>query len=84
MPVTDTRSSCRQVAHARRCVARSHGIEGWGCQLAGILDADDLDPLIAAAEDLADVEAAHAAREELDAGDTAVPWAQVKADLGLA
>lgn len=48
-----------------------------------MIDADDLDRLIAAAEDLADIEATRAARAELNDGDTAIPWEQVKADLGL-
>lgn len=44
----------------------------------------DLDRLIAAAQDLADIEAAAAARAEMDGGQPAIPWEQVKADLGLA
>jgi len=48
-----------------------------------VIDADDLDRLIAAAEDLADIEAARAARAELEAGAEPIPWEQVKADLGL-
>jgi len=39
---------------------------------------------VAAAEDLADIEAARAAREEMAGGEQPVPWEQVKADLGLA
>ncbi|MHA6523948.1 hypothetical protein [Tessaracoccus sp. G1721] len=46
--------------------------------------ADDLDRLIAAAEDLADLEAVRAARSEIADGESAIPWDQVKADLGLA
>ncbi len=52
--------------------------------MAALIDADDLDRLIVAAEDLADIEAAKAALQELADGDPAVPWEQVKADLGLA
>ena len=48
------------------------------------IDADDLDRLIAAAEDLADLEAVRAARAEIADGESAIPWEQVKADLGLA
>ncbi len=55
-----------------------------GRRVAAVIDADDLDRLIAAAEDLADLEAAHAARAELAAGEPTIPWEQVKADLGLA
>ena len=38
----------------------------------------------ATAEDLADIEAAKAARHEITDGEPAIPWEQVKADLGLA
>ena len=55
-----------------------------GRRVAAVIHADDLDRLIAAAEDLADIQAARAAREEMAAGETAIPWEQVKADLGLA
>ena len=55
-----------------------------GQRVAAVIDADDLDGLIAAAENLADLEAARAAREEMAGGQAAIPWEQVKADLGLA
>jgi prevent-host-death family protein len=55
-----------------------------GQRVAAVIDADDLDRLIAAAEVLADIEAAREARDELAAGEPALPWEQVKADLGLA
>jgi prevent-host-death family protein len=54
-----------------------------GQRVAAVIDADDLDRLIAAAEDLADIEAARSARQEMFEGDPAIPWEQVKADLGL-
>ena len=49
-----------------------------------VSDADDLDALVAAAEDLADIKAAADARHEMAGGEPAIPWDQVKADLGLA
>lgn len=55
-----------------------------GRRVAAVVDADDLDRLISAAEDLADIEAAQAARAEMSDGSPAIPWDQVKADLGLA
>lgn len=55
-----------------------------GQRVAAVIDADDLDRLIAAAEDLADIAAAAAARAERQNGEPAIPWEQVKADLGLA
>ncbi len=54
-----------------------------GQRVAAVIDADDLDRLIEAAEDLADLEAARLARAEI-ADEGTIPWEQVKADLGLA
>ncbi len=54
-----------------------------GKRVAAVIDANDLDRLIAAAEDLSDIEAAASARAEIDDGTPAIPWDQVKADLGL-
>ena len=54
-----------------------------GQRVAAVIDADDLDRLIAAAEDLADIEAARSARQEMAEGESPIPWEQVKADLGL-
>lgn len=55
-----------------------------GQRVAAVIDADVLDALIAAAEDLADIEAAQAALTKMDAGQSSIPRDQVKADLGLA
>ena len=55
-----------------------------GQRVAAVIDSEDLDRLIAAAEDLADIEAARAARAEIADGEPVIPWEQVKADLGLA
>ncbi|CAN5703534.1 hypothetical protein BH24ACT11_BH24ACT11_20740 [soil metagenome] len=55
-----------------------------GRRVAAVIDADDLDQLVALAEDMTDVLAAEAARTEMRAtGETRIPWEQVKADLGL-
>lgn len=51
--------------------------------MAAVIDADDLERLTQAAEDLADSEAADAARTEIAEHGT-IPWEEVKADLGLA
>ena len=53
-----------------------------GRRVAAVIDAEDLDRLLGAAEDLADIEAAHAARAEVSAQGS-IPWDRVKADLGL-
>ena len=54
-----------------------------GRRVAAVIDADDLERLTQAAEDLADIEAADAARAEIAEQGT-IPWEQVKAELGLA
>lgn len=55
-----------------------------GRRVAAVVDADDLARLHQAAEDLADITGAAEARRELAGGAEAVPWEQVKADLGIA
>ena len=55
-----------------------------GRRVAAVVDADQLEQLIEAAEDLADIRQAAEARAELaEPGQAPVPWDQVKADLGL-
>ena len=56
-----------------------------GRRVAAVVDAAYLDWLIELAEDFVDAAAARAARDEMaETGESAVPWEQVKADLGLA
>lgn len=55
-----------------------------GQRVAAVIAVDQMDALIAAAEDLADLRAAAEAREEMAEGTGAIPWETVKADLGLA
>ena len=56
-----------------------------GRRVVAIIDADDLDGILALAEDMADIRAAEEARAEMQAtGEAPIPWEQVKADLGLA
>ena len=55
-----------------------------GRRVAAVIDADDLDRIIALAEDMADIRAAAQAREEIrQTGAAPIPWEQVKADFGL-
>ena len=54
-----------------------------GRRVAAVIDADDLERLTQAAEDLADIEAADAARAEIAEHGT-IPWGEVKAGRGLA
>ncbi len=55
-----------------------------GRRVAAVIDADDLEDILELAQDMADIRAAEAAREEMKAtGEQPIPWAEVKADLGL-
>ncbi len=54
-----------------------------GRRVAAVIDADDLERLTQAAEELADIEAADAARAEVTEQGT-ISWGEVKAGLGLA
>jgi prevent-host-death family protein len=84
MTVSDARARLADVVDAARVGHNPVYLTRRGQRVAAVIDADDLDRLIAAAEDLVDIEAARAAREEIAEGETAIPWEQVKADLGLA
>ena len=53
-----------------------------GRRVAAVIDADDLERLTQTAEDLADIEAADAARAEIAELGT-ISWDGVKADLGI-
>jgi prevent-host-death family protein len=82
--VSDARARLADVVDAARVQHGPVYLTRRGKRVAAVIDADDLDRLIAAAEDLADIEAARAARNEMADGQAAIPWEQVKADLGLA
>lgn len=82
--VSDARARLADVVDAARIGHDPIYLTRRGRRVAAVIDANDLDRLIAAAEDLADIEAARAARAELEDGETAIPWDQVKADLGMA
>jgi len=84
MTVSDARARLADVVDAARVGHDPVYLTRRGHRVAAVIDADDLDLLIAAAEDLADIEAAQRARAEIVDGEPAVPWGQVKADLGLA
>ncbi len=84
MTVTEARARLADVVDEARVAHDPVYLTRRGRRVAAVIDADDLQRLIEAAEDLADIEAARAARAEMAGVDaTAIPWAQVKADLGL-
>ncbi|GAA3544491.1 type II toxin-antitoxin system Phd/YefM family antitoxin [Nocardioides daeguensis] len=85
MTVTEARARLADVVDEARIQHDPVFLTRRGRRIAAVVDADQLDQLIEAAEDLADIRAAAAARAELDEpGTAAIPWEQVKADLGLA
>ena len=54
----------------------------WGRRVAAVIDVEDLERLTQAAEDLADIETADAARAEIAEHGT-IPWDEIKAGLGI-
>lgn len=84
MSVSEARARLADVVDLARVEHDPVYLTRRGHRVAAVVAADDLERLIAAAEDLADIEAARAARAELAAGASTIPWEQVKADLGLA
>jgi prevent-host-death family protein len=55
-----------------------------GQRVAALIDAATLARVLELAEDMDDILAAQAAREEMrQTGETPIPWDEVKADLGL-
>lgn len=81
--MSDARARLAEVVDAARISHDPVYLTRRGRRVAAVIDAQDLDRLIEAAEDLADLNAAQAARDEMEGGEPAIPWAQIKADLGL-
>lgn len=85
MTVTEARARLADVVDEARVAHAPVYLTRRGRRVAAVIDAQDLARLLEAAEDLADIEAAAAARREMTEPDGgAIPWEQVKADLGLA
>ncbi|WP_347030693.1 type II toxin-antitoxin system Phd/YefM family antitoxin [Brevibacterium paucivorans] len=80
--VSDARARLADVVDEARVGHDPIYLTRRGRRVAAVIDADDLNRLIEAAEDLADIEAARVSRAEVEA-DGAVPWDEVKADLGI-
>lgn len=85
MTVTDARGRLSEAVDTARVNHEPVYLLRRGKRVAALIDAEDLATLIQAAEDLEDLREANAAREEMiETGETPVPWAEVKAELGLA
>jgi prevent-host-death family protein len=83
MTVTEARSRLADVVDESRVEHEPVFLTRRGRRVAAIIDAEQLEHLIEAAEDLADLRAAAESRAEIAAGEAPIPWDQVKADLGL-
>ena len=80
LPVSVARSRLDDVVDDARASHEPVFLTRRGRRVAAVIDADDLERLIQAAEDLADIEAADAARAEIAEYGT-IPWDEVKAGL---
>ena len=83
LPVAVARARLDEVVDDVRARHEPVFLTRGGRRVAAVIDAEDLERLTQAAEDLADIEAAESARAEIAEHGT-IPWDEVKADLGLA
>jgi prevent-host-death family protein len=82
--VSDARRQLSWIVERARSEHEPIYLQRHGRRIAAVIDADDLDVLLALGEDLADIRAAESARDEMQQTGTApIPWDEVKADLGL-
>ena len=83
--ISDARDQLASIVDRSRSEHQPVYLARRGRRIAAIIDADDLDRLIELAEDMADIRAAEDARQEMrETQQEPIPWAEVKADLGLA
>lgn len=82
MTVSEARSRLADVIDETRAEHEPVFLTCRGRRVAAVIDADQLEHLLAAAEDLADLRAAAEAHAEIAAGAAPIPWTQVKAELG--
>lgn len=82
--ISDARTQLAAIVDRARAEHNPVYITRRGRRVAAVIDADDLDHILALAEDMADIRAAEQARAEMkQTGETPIPWDEVKADLGL-
>lgn len=85
LSISDARSHLAEIVDRARAEHQPVYLARRGRRVAAVVDADDLDHLIELAQDMADIRAAQAAREEMRRTQSEpIPWDDVKADLGLA
>ena len=81
LPVTVARSRLDEIVDDVRARHEPVFLTRRGRRVAAVIDADDLERLTQAAEDLADIEAADTARAEIAKHGT-ISWEEVKAGRG--
>lgn len=81
LPVTEARSQFSEILAT--CAHQPVFLTKHGERQAVLLSVTEYERLLEAAEDLEDLLQANLALAEIQAGLPTVPWAQVKADLGL-
>ncbi|MGB6059820.1 MAG: type II toxin-antitoxin system Phd/YefM family antitoxin [Microthrixaceae bacterium] len=82
--VTEARARLAAVVDEARVGGEPVFLTRHGRRVAAVIDADALEEMIEASENLADIESAASARREMvEAGETPIPWEEVKAELGL-
>lgn len=85
MTVTEARKRFSEVVDDARMGDGPVFLTRHGRRVVAVINADDFQNLVDAAEELADVRAAAASRQEMvETGESPIPWDEVKADLGLA
>jgi prevent-host-death family protein len=83
--ISDARTRLAAIVDRVRSLHEPVYVTRRGRRVAAVIDADDLDHILALAEDMADIRAAEQVRAEMKAtGEAPIPWDEVKADLGLA
>lgn len=84
VPVSEARQQLAAIIDRARSEHVPIYLTRHGSRVAAVINSDDLERVLELAEDMSDIQAATAAREEMRAtAELPIPWAQVKADLGL-
>jgi len=82
--ITDARRQLAAIIDQARLEHEPVFLARRGRKVAAVIDAQDLEKILGLAEDMSDILAAEAAREEMEStGHEPIPWEEVKADLGL-
>jgi prevent-host-death family protein len=83
--ISEARRDLAAVVDAARTTREPVYLSRRGRRVAAIVSSEELARLQGLAEDMADILDAEAARQEMrETGSEPIPWAEAKADLGLA